>query len=659
MIFANLTAFWALLLAIPIVAVYLIRNRPSTRSVSTLLFWEQVIDEPGATAFLRRLRHPGSLLIQLALLLLFTLALSDPSYHATQMEANHRVLVIDNSASMQAVDSNSESRLELAIAEAAAAIDGMSPTNEIAIVISSPCPQVICPPTTSRALAKSRLNTVQQTDCVGRIHEAINFAGSIANNAITKSIVVITDGNDSPPSQANDAAASIIPGSITDSVSPDVSTIKVGQSVTNAGLTLFRVRRSATDPMLWHLLYEVSNFSDSSINLNLEVRRDNILIDVLPLNLKPAESRRDVLTKTSTEGGLITGTLRASGQDEKWTDALAIDNQATSLLANRPIIDVTLATNGNWFLQQALRANPLVRLTVVKNDSLLQTAKSTTSIVVFDSIAPQSWPPEDSEIPIRALVIAPKKSNRLWTVNGDIDTTFVGDYQETHPLVEYVQLEDIAINSASDVTLVDEAKIIVTALEGQPLLASYEIGNTRILMLAVNLGRSDLPLRSSFPILLTNALEWLNQSSPEMLPQADTDLPTAIATGLPAIGDASDAAATWTLTHEGGQSQSVAVADNVANLGQLTKVGLYTLQVARGDRVALDGSSNANSMRLPCNLVSRQESRLNQPINATSINATTTVTTAGGHWNIQTALLALVMLAVIAECWLWHRRKVE
>ena len=669
--FANPSAFWGLLLAIPIVAVYLIRNRLSTQSVSTLLFWEQVADEPRATSFFKTLRHPGSLLLQLILLLLFVIALSHPSYLATQTAVDHQVLVIDNSASMQAIDASNRSRLAIAIAEAEAAIDGMSPNTQVSVIVSCPSSTVICPPTKSRALAKSRLNTLQQTDCVGRLQDTVNFAKAITGDSTKAAVVVITDGNDNYTPSGNAVAIVALGKSAAAPSSSNVSTIQVGQPESNVGLTLFRVRRASGDPTLWHLLYEISNFSDSAVAVNLEVQRDGNLVDVLPFKLKPAESRRAVLTKTSPEGGVLIGTLRNSDNNSKWSDSLAIDNQATSMLADRPNINVTLVTKGNWFLQQALNANPLVRLTVIEPARFTSNQTSTDRIVVFDADVPPMWPPENSQTLQKALVVAPQASGRLWTYNGNIDTTFVGDFQKSHPLVEYLQLEDIAINSASDVTVSEDANPIVTALEGQPLLASFETQNTRVLMLAVNLNRSDLPLRSSFPILLTNALEWLGGSSPEMLPQADTNQPTTVALAPSSTSSerqvnkttaskTTDRKATWTLTHPDGQFHPVAVTKRVANLGQLTQVGLYRLEADQDpSNPAGHLTSSPTSLLLPCNLVSSQESRLNQPFPKASTSLTRSVKTAGSHWNIQNTILILIMLAVMAECWLWHRRVVE
>jgi len=142
------------------------------------------------------------------------------------------------------------------------------------------------------------------------------------------------------------------------------------------------------------LLYEVSNFSDNSVAVNLEIRRDKTLVDVIPLNLKPSESRLGVLMKTSPEGGLITGTLQDSTSGDAWKDALSIDNSVASQLADRSVVNVTLVTSGNWFLQQALSANPLVRLTVVDSKSPLPTSSNGDSVIVIDSTIPPDWSSE-------------------------------------------------------------------------------------------------------------------------------------------------------------------------------------------------------------------------------------------------------------------------
>lgn len=656
MTFANPAAFWGLLLAVPLVAVYLIRNRPSTRTVSTLLFWEQVSEEPAATSLFRTLRNPGSLLFQLLILAIMILALSRPAFRSLVGNADRQIVLIDNSASMRAVDEDGVSRFDSAIVEANKIIEAASPGTDVVIMVSCPSPTVVCPPTTSPALAQIRLRELSPTDCVGQLEVAQRFALAVTGKDIDSSIVVITDGNESVDSEivadeATDDSESGGDGPLIRS-----STILVGEDLANVGITGFQARRDASDPTLWQLYYEVSNFGDDPVEVNLELRQEETLIDILPLQLDPGQSDRGVLSRTSTEGGLVAGRLRATDLKNEWSDALSIDDAAMTSVSGRPRIGVTLVTSGNWFLQQVLSANPLIRLNVVEEYDAAQT--DTAGIVVFDSVVPEAWPPTGSRFPIRSLVVAPSGSCRLWTVDGVIDQTFVGDYQAEHPLIEYVQLEDIAINSATSLTVKGSSEIIVSAIEGQPLLTTFDDGQNRVIMLAVDLERSDLPLRTSFPILLTNAMDWLVKTRPDLLPQATTGSATTIS-----VGDSRSSQAqseSWFLKHPDGTSEPVPVVGGAANLGQLTQVGIYSLQPGFGPTSTGNvGDSSTDSILVPCNLTSKQESQLQRIATVGSSEDSRQESSTGLQWSLQGLLLVALLLTIVAECWMWHRRVIE
>src|SRR5581483_7136181 len=103
---------WASL-AIPIVIFYILKIRLRRVPVSTVLFWEQIFEEKRPRSLWERLRHIVSLLVQLAFLILLVLALAEPFFSWEARQARRLVLVVDNSASMNATDLT-PSRLERA-----------------------------------------------------------------------------------------------------------------------------------------------------------------------------------------------------------------------------------------------------------------------------------------------------------------------------------------------------------------------------------------------------------------------------------------------------------------------------------------------------------------------------------------------------------------
>ena len=91
-----------LLIAVPIIMLYILRTRLKRQPVSTLLFWDQLFDQKRQRSWLQRLRHWLSLLVQLAFVSLVIGALTDPLWTGKKNESRQVVIIVDNSASMAA-----------------------------------------------------------------------------------------------------------------------------------------------------------------------------------------------------------------------------------------------------------------------------------------------------------------------------------------------------------------------------------------------------------------------------------------------------------------------------------------------------------------------------------------------------------------------------
>src|SRR5947208_2371977 len=94
---------WAGLL-IPVVIFYILKIRLRRVPVSTVIFWRQIFEEKKPRSLWEKLWHLLSLLTQLLILGLLVLALAQPFFRWEIEGACRLVLVVDNSASMNATD---------------------------------------------------------------------------------------------------------------------------------------------------------------------------------------------------------------------------------------------------------------------------------------------------------------------------------------------------------------------------------------------------------------------------------------------------------------------------------------------------------------------------------------------------------------------------
>ena len=90
----------------------------------------------------------------------------------------------------------------------------------------------------------------------------------------------------------------------------------------------------------------------------LEIERNGMVIDVIPLSIAAGSTWHQVLDKASNEGGRLRARLDRA-------DALAADNEAWAILPPRDPLAVTMFASDQGFadlyVEKVLEANPLVR----------------------------------------------------------------------------------------------------------------------------------------------------------------------------------------------------------------------------------------------------------------------------------------------------------
>src|SRR4051812_7652536 len=87
-----------------VLVFYILKLRRRPVAVPFSKIWERILRDREATSLFSQLKRIVSLLVQLALLALLLLALGDPRAAANLIEGRNIVVLIDASASMQAID---------------------------------------------------------------------------------------------------------------------------------------------------------------------------------------------------------------------------------------------------------------------------------------------------------------------------------------------------------------------------------------------------------------------------------------------------------------------------------------------------------------------------------------------------------------------------
>jgi hypothetical protein len=580
-------------LAVPIIVFYILKIRMRRVPVSTLLFWQQIFEEKKPRSLWQRLRHLISLLLQLAFLCLLVFALADPIFRWQQARARRVVLLVDNSTSMNAKDVV-PTRLDAAKAEGLKLIDGMRLGDELAIIAAAAQPRVACGPTDHQRTLRAALETITAVDGPTRVNEAVALARRLLSGSEKiRRVVVLTDGG-------FDGAAEL-------ARKDDVELIALGTKASNVGITRLQARRSLLDPIGYEILVEVFNASDQPASFRLELDLGNEPIDVVPLNLAPSEKSVQFFEKTSAEGGRLRATIDRS-------DSLPADNTAWAILPRRDRQKLELVTPGNLFLEKVFEAIPLVDLDVVKvTKEAIEGARATQkqangatgpAVRVFHRKLPEVLPAGN------VLVIEPETSGPYWQVGEAIHNPLVAKQDKDSPLMLHIRLDNVLMPEARRLTLKSTARVLAESSAGDPLYAVLDrpegSGPGKIVLLTVDLDKSDLPLQTAFPIMMSNLLNWFSGTKGELREAlaagsiSELELPRAPSAGVAHVLVAPD-----------GRRQAIAVAAGGAKttIGPLNHTGVWTVlsEAGRAGKSAIPGEVVAE---LACNLADRRESDL-------------------------------------------------
>lgn len=133
MMLANPAGLWFGVLAIPIIAFHLYRERVRRKAVSSLLLWRMMDLDKEVPAGVKILQRFASLLLNLGILAFITLAISQPQIKGLTKSKEKYVIILDNSLSMQAREEGG-TRFAIAKNEALKIMRSLGRRDEVALL---------------------------------------------------------------------------------------------------------------------------------------------------------------------------------------------------------------------------------------------------------------------------------------------------------------------------------------------------------------------------------------------------------------------------------------------------------------------------------------------------------------------------------------------
>ncbi len=479
--FLEPMAFW-FALALPVVVVfYLLKRKRVVKLISSTLLWQKFLAENQANAPFQKLRKNWLLLLQLLMLILVILALARPYFAGDAKQSRLRVLVLDASASMQATDVK-PNRFESARAEAMKFVDGLRENDQMIVLQAGAITQVKQSATSEKAALRRAIEGAAPTDSITRLDEALRLAETL-----------VKDQNDAEIHLFSDGAFPFPEGFETKSL--PLVYHRIGTGAENAGITAMDVRANPDNPAQRAIFANIANVSSNAISARLDLTFNGQPVDLKAVTLPPRESSPQVFVVDQSVNGFFTLKLVVD-------DALAVDNEASVISLLPQPIKVLLASSGNRFLEKAIRAVPNVELSTTSDVRL---GGSGFDVVVVDNIAPLEWP--------AANVLALNTWQTNWFDQvGRLEQPPIVDWKNTHPLLRFVNFQNVFVNESLAVKTPPWALPLVESPQ-TPLVLAGELNNQRIVWVGFDALQSTWPLRVSFPIFVANAIDWLNPAT--------------------------------------------------------------------------------------------------------------------------------------------------
>ncbi|MEM1058519.1 MAG: BatA and WFA domain-containing protein [Verrucomicrobiota bacterium] len=549
MTFAAPFLFWFALLALPIIAFYLIKQQLRLKPVTTVLFWQQLRPAVHNAPLWRRLRRWFSLLLQLIILALIVFALARPLFPWQAAGAQSLVLVVDPSVSMTAVDDpaapaegeafaagdaadglpSPDERLDAAAAASPrwqdtlrlieARLGALDFEDEAAVILASDPPQIIASWTNNQRQLREALGRVRPQGGPSDIRPALALAHNLVEGRESAGIEFITDGVWSDEPEEEELAG--------------VAIRRVGvveEPAANSGLTLFSARRSLGSPGEYQLAAIIENNRPGGEPLQgqLEILRNGGIMDVLEVEVPTGQPWRKEWRATDAGEAVFEARFLPAAPD-----ALAMDNAAQSRLDALQAVDVVLVSEGYPFLEAALDAQGLVtwqRVWPPETVTGPDAAGGRESLYIFHEA-----PPPEGFAGRAALLVNPQGEGFWGAREGVVEKPLVSSLDREAEPMRYVDFSLVNILEAGQYAPAAGAETLAESF-GDPLIFGQWGGPggaadgqpDRWLVLGFPLEKSDFVFRTAFPIFLGNLVQGLRDNS--ML--SSGELPGPVETSL-------------------------------------------------------------------------------------------------------------------------------
>jgi hypothetical protein len=461
---------WVLLLAIPLIAIYLLKIKPEQRLTPALFLWHKVVEEKESSALFKKFRSLLSLLLLLLAVIAIVLAMARPMLASSSARQN-LLLIIDNSASMAALEAG-VSRIDNAKKLAGNIMRNLNGSHQIILATVADKFSIVVNATENLRELNDGLKKIKASD-MPLNSTALAFLKNSQNFLNDSRTILISDGCFTGVEKL-----------------ADIELLKIGKPIKNIGITAFDLVRLPGDKAQLGLYFQLSSSYPKELETDLIISSgtpDNI-VKVCPVKLSPGINTAETYIIDNAPNGKWFAKL-----DHK--DALLKDNICPAFISQANPVQVMVAGNReipffSMCVEAFQRGNRLLKLATHRSDAVL---------------AAGNIPPESSAN--KFIIFNPTGKSPFWTIDNKKKLNGLGETTiPEHPGIKFCNIDGIGFAGIKQISPPEGSVILCQTLNNIPLI--YKISSSGQSAYVINFDplESNFFININFPIMISAML---------------------------------------------------------------------------------------------------------------------------------------------------------
>jgi hypothetical protein len=551
---APFPAIAAATLAVPLlVFYYLLKLRRRPVRVSSTLLWEQATRDLEVNTPLRLIRPTWLFLIQLLALALLLLALGRPAIRAGDGTPSRVILLVDRSASMNAVDGDAagRTRLDVARERALRAIDEVSRSgggraSALSVVAFASDAAALTRFSADRSAAREAIAAIEPSDQPGNLEAALRLCSAMLaqdgeeSSPRQRSLVVLFSDGGFDPARGYSLSGGDLryerigpaPAEGAAGAEPARAGERDGErGHDNLGIVAFSARRDWDDPGTVRLFARIQNASAGPIATPVVLLLNGREVERTALVIPGRQAGTASTSPGAAPPGEVSVSFRLEARDAGIAsvridrrDLLASDDEAGIALmpAVKPRVllvapDAPQPGSADWMLRGVLEEMHVpvrsVPASALESD-LAAGADLRADLIILDRVRP-SILPAVSTLSFGAGLPAPGLDAGPARDRG----TYVLTWQRSHPMLRSISLDGVYVRRPLRVRVSGEggearsAWSVLARGNEDPLIVEQVDRGIRRIVVGFDLAESNWPVHFGFPVFLATAVEMLSLRS--------------------------------------------------------------------------------------------------------------------------------------------------